>query len=104
MTARKGKPEQNSLNGRQAKRNRKMMACRSKMPGQTARTGLPVHGCQYRTARTGLQCRSAKTGLPEHDFRDRRARAFCSDIALILAFILALSLNLKGLCGTNFFV
>jgi hypothetical protein len=63
------------------------------------RTGLPVHNCQYRTARTGLQCRTAKTGLPGHDFRDSAARA---DFAMIycsanLAFILALSLNLKGL-------
>jgi hypothetical protein len=79
MTARKGKPEES--NPGQAKWNRKMMACRSEMPGQTARTGLPVHDCQYRTVpKTGLQCRSAKTGLPGHDFRDRRARA---DFAVI---------------------
>jgi hypothetical protein len=38
-----------------------MMACRSEMPGKTA-----VHDCQYRTAMTGLQCKSAKTGLPGH--------------------------------------
>jgi hypothetical protein len=43
MTTRKGKPEQNSRMG-QAKRDRKMMACRS----GNARTDLPVHDCQYR--------------------------------------------------------
>ncbi len=81
----------------QALWDRKMLACRSEMPGQTARTGLPVHEHQYRTTRTGLQYRSAKTGLPGRNFNNRRARAFYYDIALILAFILALSLNLKGL-------
>ncbi len=43
-----------------------MIACRSDMPGQNARTRLPVHDCKYRTA---------KTGLPRHDFRDRTDRA-----------------------------
>jgi hypothetical protein len=88
MTARKGKPEQNSPNG-----TSKMGQKDDSMQIRNARTDcqdkLPVHYCQYRTARTGLQCGSAKTGLPGQEFMDR----FCYDIALILA----LSLNLKGL-------
>jgi hypothetical protein len=86
----------------QAKQDRKMMAFRLEMRGQTARTDCQdktaIHDSQKKTARTGLQCKTAKTGLPGHDFRDRTARGnFCYDIVLILAFILGLSLNLKGL-------
>ncbi len=51
----------------QAKWDRKMMARRSEMTVHTARTGLPVHDCQYRTARTGLQC---TVGLPRQEFQD----------------------------------
>ncbi len=79
-----------------------MTAYRSERPRQTVRTGLPVHECQYKTAWTDCQdrtlvqdCqdRTPRTRPQGHDFRDR----FCSDIVLILDFILALSLNLKGL-------
>jgi hypothetical protein len=59
----------------QAKWDRKMKACRSKMPGQDCQYTI-----KYRTARTGLQCRTAKTGLPGHDFRERTAR---EDFAMI---------------------
>jgi hypothetical protein len=65
MTARKGKPEQNSPIG-------------TSKPGEED-DGMQIRNartdCQYRTARTGLKCKSAKTGIPGHDFRDRRARA-----------------------------
>jgi hypothetical protein len=78
-TARKGKPEQDSPNG-----TRKMVQGDDGMQisneGQTVRTGLPVHACQYRTARTRLQRRTAKTGLLGNDFRDRTARA---DFAMV---------------------
>jgi hypothetical protein len=72
MTARKGKPEQPKWD-KQTGQEDDGMHNRNAMT--TARTGLPVHDCQYRTARTGLQCRSAKIELLGHDFRDRRARA-----------------------------
>ncbi len=69
MTARKGKPKQNSPNGT-SKTGQEIKACSSEMPDR-----LPGQDCQDRTARAGLQCRSAKTRLPGHDIRDRRARA-----------------------------
>ncbi len=74
------------------------MACRSEMPGQD---------CQYTIASVGLQGQDFSLGLPRQDFQDmtsgiEQPEQICFDIALILAFILALSLNLKG-CGTRFF-
>jgi hypothetical protein len=73
-----------------------MMVYRSIMLGQTARKGLPVHDCKYKTARTGLQRQTAKTGLPGHNFEDSSQSRFCHDIALNSALFLVLSLNLKG--------
>ncbi len=64
----------------QAKWDRKMMASRSEMPQQTATTGLPVHDCQFRTARTGQDFNVDMPRQIFQDFRDRRARA---DYALI---------------------
>jgi hypothetical protein len=37
---------------------------------RTARTGLPVHDCQYRTARTGLPGQDYSAGLPRQDSQD----------------------------------
>jgi hypothetical protein len=55
----------------QAKWDRKMMACRSEMPGQTARTGLPVHDCQNMIASIRLHPgQDFSVGLPRQDFQD----------------------------------
>jgi hypothetical protein len=63
----------------QTKRDRKIMACRSEMPGQN---------CQYMIA---------SIGLPGQDCQDRTARIRLPGLSIILALILALTQNLKGL-------
>jgi hypothetical protein len=52
----------------QAKWDRKMMACRSEMPGQTVRAGL-----QCRTAKTGRD-KTSRTRLQGQDFKDKTSR------------------------------
>jgi hypothetical protein len=59
MTARKGKPEQNSPNG-----TSKTGQEDDGMQIRNARTGLPVHDSQYRTGQ------DFNVGLPRQDFQD----------------------------------
>jgi hypothetical protein len=55
----------------QAKWDRKMMACRSEMPGKTDRTGLAVQDCQYMIASIGLHPgQDFSVGMPRQDFQD----------------------------------
>jgi hypothetical protein len=49
----------------QAKRDTKMMACRSEMPGQD---------CQYMIASIGLSGQDFSVSLPRHDFYDMTSR------------------------------
>ncbi len=55
---------------RKAKRDRKMMTCKSEMSEQTVKTGLPVHNCWYRTARTRLPGRGSSAVLLRQEFQD----------------------------------